>query len=621
MMVLRDPKRLGIYFFYDKDGIADRYIYVFLDEFKPYTDKIIIVCNGLLADESRQTLEKYTDTIIVRENKGLDVWAYKSALESMGWTALTQYDEIIFANNTFMGPVSPMSWIFTEMDGRNLDFWGITRHYFVDIDPFGYNKDGVLPEHIQSYFLAVRRSLLLSPTFQKFWDEFPFINSYKESVGMFETVFTEKFSKEGFLWDTYVDTSNYKSLTANPLSTYPTELLSKQKCPFFKRRSFFNDYEQVLTETAGQQAVLLYEYLLESNCFDVDLVWDNLLRTCHMEDLVRNMGLVYILSEDMSSHVQTQLFGKKIALAMHLYFEDLFDTFLCCVNKMPLDTDIYITTDTEQKKDILLEKLQHFSNYKINIFITENRGRDMSSLWVCLRPFLHDYDYVCFVHDKKAGQTKPGSVGESFAFKCIENTVHSKSFVQHVLETFEKNPRLGILVPPGPLHGDYFTKRNSIWTNNFHNTVKLAKDLKISIPMSQNKNPITAQGNCLWFRPHAFSPIFNKDWKYTDFPQEPLSPDGTISHALERIYPFAAQQMGYYSGILMSASFARIEYLSLDYYTRNCSDKYFLSGGSQNYQAYVKHLENQVRELYPKTSLKWQLKDRFLRLFNFKGKA
>lgn len=139
--------------------------------------------------------------------------------------------------------------------------------------------------------------------------------------------------------------------------------------------------------------------------------------------------------------------------------------------------------------------------------------------------------------------------------------------------------------------------------------------------MSQNKNPITAQGNCLWFRPHALSPIFNKDWKYTDFPQEPLSPDGTISHALERIYPFAAQQMGYYSGILMSASFARIEYLSLDYYTRNCSDKYFLSGGSQNYQAYVKHLENQVRELYPKTSLKWQLKDRFLRLFNFKGKT
>lgn len=80
MMVLRDPKRLGIYFFYDKDGIADRYIYVFLDEFKPYTDKIIIVCNGLLADESLQTLEKYTDTIIVRENKGLDVWAIQISI-------------------------------------------------------------------------------------------------------------------------------------------------------------------------------------------------------------------------------------------------------------------------------------------------------------------------------------------------------------------------------------------------------------------------------------------------------------------------------------------------------------------------------------------------------------
>ena len=46
---------------------------------------------------------KYTDIIMVRENTGLDVAAYKQALLTIGWEKLETYDEVLCLNDTIMG--------------------------------------------------------------------------------------------------------------------------------------------------------------------------------------------------------------------------------------------------------------------------------------------------------------------------------------------------------------------------------------------------------------------------------------------------------------------------------------------------------------------------------------
>ena len=100
-------KRLGIYFFFDKDGIVDKYVDYVLEDLTKHVDKLIVVCNGQLNEQGRKTFEKFTGNIIVRENKGFDVWAYKTAIDSEGWNKLIEYDEIILMNYTIMGPVYP----------------------------------------------------------------------------------------------------------------------------------------------------------------------------------------------------------------------------------------------------------------------------------------------------------------------------------------------------------------------------------------------------------------------------------------------------------------------------------------------------------------------------------
>ena len=91
-------KRLGIYFFYDKDGIVDEYNLVLLRDLKENLEKLLVVCNGALTPEGKARFASVADEVLVRENRGFDVWAYKEGMEHYGWSELSQYDERVSAN-------------------------------------------------------------------------------------------------------------------------------------------------------------------------------------------------------------------------------------------------------------------------------------------------------------------------------------------------------------------------------------------------------------------------------------------------------------------------------------------------------------------------------------------
>ena len=91
----------------------------------------------------------------------------------------------------------------------------------------------------------------------------------------------------------------------------------------------------------------------------------------------------------------------------------------------------------------------------------------MSSVLVGVKDVIMDYDYVCFVHDKKTAQLSPGSLGDSFGYKCWKNTLYNKEYVYNVLQTFEENERLGMLVPPAPNHGPFYRTLGDEWSCNY----------------------------------------------------------------------------------------------------------------------------------------------------------
>ncbi len=568
MIIQKNSKnRLAIFFFFDEEGIVDDYIIYLLNSIRHNIKHLLVVSNGQLCFESKKKLKTITDVILERENKGFDVWAYKEGLEYYGWKELSTYDEVILFNYTIFGPLYPFEEMFEEMNQRDIDFWGITKHHKVDYDSFGTCKYGYIPEHIQSSFLVLRRTLIESKEYQNFWKDMPMINSYADSVGYYEAIFTKDFVELGFKESVYINTEDLREYTRYPLLMMSYELVKNRRCPVIKRKSFCQTYFDMLSETIGEATLELYNFIQENLDYDVNLIWDNILRTCHMSDIKDMMHLNYILP-DRDNFIFPNKQGYKVALVIHLYFEDLLEKSFYYASSIPDYADVYVTTDTIKKKKAIEEKFKELKCHKFQCIIIENQGRDVSALLVGTKDFIMNYDIVCFAHDKKTTQLKPHCIGEGFAYKCFENILGTKNLVMNILKTFEENPRLGLLVPPPPNHAAFYQTLYSGWADNYANVCKLLKQFDISIPIYWSKEPIAPLGTMFWFRPKAMKSLFDKDWEYADFPKEPNAMDGTLLHAIERAYPYFVQKEGYYSAWVMSEKFARIEITNLYYLLR-----------------------------------------------------
>lgn len=557
-------KRLIIYAFYDSDGYVDTYVFRMLEALGKCAEQILFVANGDLQERCYKELLRRHILVIKRENAGLDAGAYRAGMLHSGWKKLSEYDEVLLVNNSVMGPVYPLDEVFSKMDAKEVDFWGLTRHaekFEKDVK----NEYGYFPEHIQFYFIAFRNSFVKSYEFQFYWNNLPEMTEYWEVVHRHEVVFTKYFSDMGFTWDVYLHTEKMDYLSENLMILYPKLLLEKFRCPVFKRRVFYHNYGALLCFSVGQHALELYNYLEQECRYDMDTIWDNLLRTCNLSDLFENLHLDYILSGEFSHRemVRDVLKTKRTALIVHLYFLDLLDDVWKYVSHLPDLCDIYITVNSEEMKRVVEQKCRDFPCAYLEIRKIPNRGRDVASILVGVSDIVAQYEYLCFCHDKKSFQVS-GSVGEGFNYKCFENTLYSEDYIYNVIETFEKNPRLGILCPPEPNHADYSVTLGFSWGwKNYQLTKDLADELGIRVPMDPDKDAVAPFGSFFWFRYDALKKFYEKDWKYEDFPEEPLPPDNTISHAIERLRPFVAQQAGYYTAYVMSDQYARIEYTNL----------------------------------------------------------
>lgn len=561
-------QRLGIYCFYDKYGHAASFIKTFLDDLMNNLDDLVVVVNGQLSDQARQLFSEYTKMIIVRENKGLDVAAYKQAILTLGWEKLESYDEVICLNDTVMGPVYPFREMFACMDRKDVDFWGITAYAGETVD-----KEQI-PTHLQAYWHAYRRSLVSSPAFHEYWETMPLWKDYAEVTRKHEMTFTKHFADLGFTWASYIDWRKYQGYSSYPLLYMPMQIVRDDRCPIFKRRSFFVDYSAYFDQTAGQPALDLYEYLRDHTDYDVDMIWDAILPSYNIDDIRKAMHLDYVLP---SQAINPQTHDRpRSAFIYHVYFMDLLEDTCHYIASLPEETDLYITSTEDKIPQIREYMQQHGISHQTTFIPVINRGRDVSALLVAACPVVLSgkYDVIGFAHDKKSSQNQEnghhGTESQGFAYKLMENTLGSEAYVKNILTLFAENPRLGQVAPPPPYHALYFAHTiPHDWGANYEITKELLEDrLGIHVPLSPTKPTASAMGSCYWFRVEALKPLFEYGWKYEDFlPEGQMGEDGTISHAIERANGYICQSRGYYPAWVLSDRYARIEVDSLFYAT------------------------------------------------------
>lgn len=583
-------KRIGIYVILDENGIIDNYNCVFLKAIRQCMTELYVVTVQEMEQSNRKKLLHFCDGIVtVPDFKTCSFYLYKKAIENIQYVEIEQFDELTLIDSSIMGPVNSFDDMFEEMEQKDVDAWGITKAYAENPD------NDIKTEYIQGYFLNINKRMLIDDAFKAYWKRnFDKCEDYSED-------FYNYIKECEFVFETYVSTDDIQNNSPDPLLFDTYELVCNRRCPVFYKKMFSWDYSEILDNSAGYRSRRFFDYLKESERYDVDIIWETILRTEHQEEIVRNLSLTYVVDEQCETERKENSTSPKIgnvALIMHLYYEDMIEGMLKYAENMPEDSDIYITVVNSVMHDKVLFLLKRISSLRqrTDIRIIQNRGRDISSLLIGVKDVVHKYDLVLFIHDKRTPQINKMCVGEDFGKICYENLIPTKDYVKNVIALFERNQRLGLLIPPFPSFGVLFILSGNEWGPNFENTLQLSHELGLHVPMALDKRAMAPYGTCFWFRPQALKKLFERDWEYADFPSEPNKIDGTILHAVERIYPYVVQDAGYYMGFIMSKLFAGVEYQKLDYYLDEYNKRLFRLFEINNFRSmlfmsdeYIKH--------------------------------
>jgi len=554
-------KRLGIFLFYNPRGVVYDYVTYLLNDISTCLDKLVVVCNGFINQEGRKALSRYADALVVRPNEGFDFAAWREGiLDVCGMDEVRRYDELVLFNDSFFGPLYPFATVFERMDAQaDIDFWGLSSH-----GPAPQKDVEDRPQYLQTYFLACRSNMVCSDEFEDYWTNLEPCATFSEHANLVACRFTQHFEDLGYTWTAYSPTFDLesedisKNVSHHMYDSY--EMVAHRGFPIIKRKTFTMPLRAFLRFSNTTTLWDTLAYIDEHTDYDTRLIWDYLLTNYPISVITDALCLTKVLPRTYVATPMPVVAGEapKVAVIAHLYYEDMFDSYMSLLQQVPKGIDVYVTVSSQQKKETLESLAEQLGIDHCTVVLVQNQGRDLSALLVGCKDIVCRYDYVCFTHDKKTTHNQFVQQGREFANMLSEGMLASAQYIHNVIDLFQRSPWLGLAVPPRPYHGVAFKGiQSKYWMANYGQTLAVLSRLGVKVPMSKSVECL-AVGSAFWFRTEALAPLFEEDWTINDFPGEPLPTDGSISHGLERCFPFVAQSQGYATCQIMPDSMAQV---------------------------------------------------------------
>jgi rhamnosyltransferase len=548
------PRRLVVYAVWDRRGGIEDFIPYALARLRPHAERIVVVVNGSLTAAGRAKLADVCDEVLVRENRGYDIWAHKHAIDHLG-ARIDEFDEVILTNDTWFGPVREFDSVLERMDLSSADFWGMTDHPREAPNPF--TKSGVLPYHLQSYWIAVRRRMVRSEGWAKYWRDLPQMPDYLDAVLTHEAVFTEHFTTRGFTSDVAFPTTAYPT---NHPALFNPDLLLRDGCPTLKRRPLFH-WPPFLDRHAVVGRWIIEQ--VEQYGYPVELIWRNLARTVEPRVLNANAALHEVLPDTDVAYDPASPF--RIVALLHIFYPEMTDEMLDLADNLPGRYDLVITTpDAGRAAEIsdIVSRREQRGDVDVRV-LASNDGRDQSAFLIgCRDVLLGDrYDLVVKLHSKKTPQDG-FNVGRHFKRQQFSNLLASRGYVANLLALFQKEPGLGLVYPP-MIHIGYPTMGRGWWSNK-PGFAKYCERLGIHVPLDEI-SPLAPFGSMYIARPESLRLLTEHDWTYGDFGGAEAYRDGGLAHILERMPSYAAAELGYHTRTVSTAEYLSISHTSMEF--------------------------------------------------------
>ena len=220
----------------------------------------------------------------------------------------------------------------------------------------------------------------------------------------------------------------------------------------------------------------------------------------------------------------------------HFHYPELVDDLVkrLAVNEVPVT--VHLTTTSDEKAAEITRTLEQSALTGWQVQVVPNRGRDLAALLAGIgMRAIDDFDLLLHVHGKRSPHID-SSISERWRDFLWENLVGGgTAMLDRIHAGFATEPTLGLAFPEDSRLND--------WDLNRADGERLATRLGITTPLPNHFDfPL---GDMYWVRTDAIRPLFEANFQWHEFPEEPLPIDGTMLHALERLTPFVAAERGY----------------------------------------------------------------------------
>jgi rhamnosyltransferase len=222
-----------------------------------------------------------------------------------------------------------------------------------------------------------------------------------------------------------------------------------------------------------------------------------------------------------------------IAVVAHVYYPNLLPEVLQCwrnVAASGVTSHLHITTTSAQLSDVE-GMIAHLANASVHV--GPNRGRDIAPFVNLLNAgVLDSYDLVLKVHTKRSPHLRAGHLRRRLLFALLAGNPQQAA---RICELFG-DPQVGMV-------GWGLAFRNSAnwWMGNEIRVREIAK--RVTPPLQVA--PGFFEGSMFWVRPSALEALRSLALGFDDFESEDGQLDGTLHHAVERVFALSAWAGGY----------------------------------------------------------------------------
>jgi len=225
-----------------------------------------------------------------------------------------------------------------------------------------------------------------------------------------------------------------------------------------------------------------------------------------------------------------------VAIVVHAFYEEILVEIIEYLNNIvAIPLKLYVTTTPEKEERV--RKLLSSQPYDFLLRVVENRGRDILPFMKMMPDVVSaGHDFFVKIHTKKSPHREDGNEWRKDMYgKLIDDAA-----IADAIRFLKENPRVGILSPDGHL-----VEMGYFWGSNAERVTHLASRMGVESEALANLNFIA--GSMFVARVDAIIPLLNLAIDDSDFEPELGQTDGTLAHAIERLFSVSAHSIELYT--------------------------------------------------------------------------